>query len=202
MTTLPLAGYRQARAYTCGFTTALMVLHHFEVEVSAQELFRQLGTDRNGTRQNAILRALRGAGLRASIRYDMDFARLCRAIDLRKLIIGYLGDIEHWLVIYGYGRDPDRVYVADPRPDEGCEHLWQDYAPRLGQYGLICSRAGEAIALRQTQLGLDHPEPTAALARPAEELDGAPPPLPILQLRCEVHGGPEPSPPPQLLLPF
>lgn len=134
-----LRAYRQSRNYSCGFASALMVLRSFGQAVEARELFQSLGTGRSGTRQNAIIRELRSRGMSANVRYDMSFAALGRAIEAGKLIIGYLVDVEHWLVIYGYGRDPDRVYVADPRPGEGCEQSWDDYAERLNRFGIVCS---------------------------------------------------------------
>ncbi len=137
--TLNVPGYRQTRNYCCGFASALMVVHYFEAQVPAQELFDRLGTARDGTRQNAIVRELRAAGLRVNVRYDVDFERIQHEIDRDKLLIGYLADAEHWVVIYGYGVNPRRVYVADPRPDVDCEQAWDDIAPRLGTFGMVCS---------------------------------------------------------------
>jgi ABC-type bacteriocin/lantibiotic exporter with double-glycine peptidase domain len=137
---MPLLGYRQTRSYSCGFATALMVLRTFERPVEARELFESLRTGRSGTRQTAIVTELRRRGLRANTRYDLDFAGLARAIDAGKLVVAYLGDAEHWLVVYGYGRGPERVFVADPRPGEACEHPWDRYGARLGGFGIVCSR--------------------------------------------------------------
>lgn len=196
VTTLPLRGFRQTRDYTCGFAATLMVMHYFGAQVPATELLRRLGTDRAGTRQNAIVRELRAAGLRAGVRYDLDLARIGRAIERNKLVIGYLHDIEHWVVVYGHGREPERVYVADPRPEvDACAQPWSEYAPRLRGFGILCSRPGQSqVPARQ-----------AALA-----LAGEPAPLPPRRagrLQCRVYGfveGPPPIPaaPAQLALPL
>lgn len=178
MTTLPLGGFRQARSHTAGFATALMVVRYFGAEVTAMDLFRRLGASREGARQSAMVRELRAAGLRASLRHDLDFGRICRAIERNKLVVVHLADIAHWAVIYGYGRDPERVYVADPRPDEGCCQPWEDYAPRLGGLGLVCSRPGADSDVRQTPLALLG-EPRPAVRKPE----------PRGRLRCEVSGG-------------
>jgi ABC-type bacteriocin/lantibiotic exporter with double-glycine peptidase domain len=138
--TLSVPGYRQVRSYSCGYTSVLMIAKYFSPDVHALDLYRRLGTDRDGTRQNAIVRELRSAGISVGVRYDMGFDRVCKSIDLGKPIIAYLNDAEHWLVLYGYGRDPDRVFVADPRPGHRCEELWQSYGPRLGSFGIVCSR--------------------------------------------------------------
>ena len=135
-----MPGYRQVRNYTCGYASALMVLRHYRPETNARELFDRLGTGRDGTRQTAIVRELRASGLSANVRYDVDFTRLRTAIDRGKLVIGYLHDIDHWVVLYGYGAAPEQqVYVADPRPLEPCVHGWDAYRPRLRDFGIVCS---------------------------------------------------------------
>jgi hypothetical protein len=197
VTTLPVPGFRQTRDYTCGFATALMVLRYFDAPMPAMELFQRLGTGPDGTRQSALLRELRAAGLRVNARYDVDFARICREIERNKLIIGYLADVEHWLVIYGYGLAPARVFVADPEPEQACQHPWASYGPRLGGFGIICSQGGgETGGVRQTPLELQEPSEPA-------EMTGPPPP-PVAHLRCEVHTlAPAVEPvSPQLPLPF
>jgi ABC-type bacteriocin/lantibiotic exporter with double-glycine peptidase domain len=143
--TLELPGYRQARNYACGFASALMVMRHFDIDLPGRELFSALGTARDGTGQSAIVRVLRENGLRANLRYDLDFERLRRCIDAGKPLIGYLDDEEHWLVIYGYGREPRRVFVADPEPGKSCEHPWESYGPRLGCFGIVCSPRPRAV---------------------------------------------------------
>ncbi len=116
-----------------------MVLRSFGRVVDAEELFTLLGTSRSGTRQAPIVRELRRRQMSANVRYDFGFDQLARAVDSGKLVIGYLADAEHWLVVFGYERDPHRVYVADPRPDEDVEHLWAEYGDRLGNFGIVCS---------------------------------------------------------------
>jgi len=117
----------------------LMILRSFGNHVDGKELFQALGTSRSGTRQGAIVRELRRHDLSANVRYDLDFDALARAIDAGKLVVGYLSDVEHWLVLFGYERDPERVFVADPRPDEDVEQLWAQYGVRLGNFGIVCS---------------------------------------------------------------
>ena len=137
--TLSIPGYYQARQYTCGFASALMVLHYYRRFVPARTLYEQLGTDHTGTSQNAMVRELRAAGLAANIRYDLTLDSLRRAIDRNKLVIGYHHRLEHWVVLYGYGRDPDRIFVADPLQYYRHEHLWSYYGPKLRSFGIVCS---------------------------------------------------------------
>ncbi len=103
--TLEVSGFRQVRSYTCGYAVTATVLDYFGEYIPAAQLFRRLGTGRDGTRQNAIVRELRSQGIRASVRYDVGFDRVCHEVDRDKLIISYLADAEHWVVVYGYGEE-------------------------------------------------------------------------------------------------
>lgn len=141
--TLPVPGYKQARNYCCGFAVTLMVLKHFQRGLCGEALFTALGTAQDGTGQSAIVRVLRAQGVRANLRYDMDFDRMASSLCAGKVLIGYLEDEEHWLVVYGFGRSPQRIYVADPEPDKHCENLWEEYGSRLGGFSIVCSPAPE-----------------------------------------------------------
>ena len=156
--TLPLPGFRQARNYCCGFAATLMVLRHYERTLCGAELFSALGTARDGTGQSAIVRVLRAEGVRANLRYDMTFDRMAACICSGKVLIGYLEDEEHWLVIYGFGRSPERIYVADPEPEKRCEQEWASYGHRLGAFAIVCSPSAvpsQATAPLPEQLLLD-----------------------------------------------
>jgi ABC-type bacteriocin/lantibiotic exporter with double-glycine peptidase domain len=134
---LAIPGYYQVRGYTCGFACTLMVLHYYRRYVTGRELYARLGTDRDGTRQGAIVRELRAAGLGARAIYDLDFARLRAAIDAGRPIIGYHHRLEHWVVLYGYGDNPQRVLVADPIREHRGEHAWSTYGAKLHGFGIV-----------------------------------------------------------------
>ena len=135
----PIRAYRQVRGYTCGFASTLTVLHAFQRRIAPKELYRRLGTDREGTGQTAIVRELRSAGVSANPRYDMDLATLQRTLDQGKLVIGYHHGVEHWVVIYGYGTGPNRIFIADPVIEWRHEHSWAHYGPKLKGFGIVCS---------------------------------------------------------------
>jgi ABC-type bacteriocin/lantibiotic exporter with double-glycine peptidase domain len=137
--TLTIPGYSQVRQYTCGYASALMVLHYFRRFVPGRTLYERLGTNHTGTSQNAMVRELRRSGIAVNIRYDLNLDVLRRAIDRNKLVVGYHHRLEHWVVLYGYGRDPDRVFVADPLRHLRHEHLWSCYGPKLDGFGIVCS---------------------------------------------------------------
>lgn len=134
-----------------------MIARFFGADTPGRELYDRLGTSWEGTSQGAIVRELRAAGMSANIRYDVCLDRITREIDRGKLLVGYLFDVEHWLVIYGYGRSPDRVFVADPRPQQVCEQPWDEYGERLGKFGIVCSRARRRAA---------QPDPVESVASP------------------------------------
>jgi ABC-type bacteriocin/lantibiotic exporter with double-glycine peptidase domain len=135
----PIRAYFQVRNFTCGFASTLTVLHAFQRAVQPRDLYERLGTDWEGTSQSAILRELRRAELSVNVRYDLDLPAIQRAIDKGKLIIGYHHRVEHWVVIYGYGKDPDRLFVADPVREWRREHRWDEYGPKLQGFGIVCS---------------------------------------------------------------
>ncbi len=117
----------------------LMVLRTYQSRLSGKALFEALGTARDGTGQSAMVRVLRTNGFSANLRYDMDFARICRAIDASKVLVGYLEDEGHWIVVYGYGKTPKRVYIADPEEGKPCEYDWVAMEKRLGGFAMVCS---------------------------------------------------------------
>lgn len=136
----PIRAYRQVRQYTCGYASALTVAHALRCYVEPTDLYDRLGTDHTGTSQTAIVNSLRAVGVSAALRYDLGFDGLRRVIDAGKLVIGYHHRLEHWVVIYGYGVDPERVFVADPLPGMRSEHLWSRYGEKLRNFGIVCSR--------------------------------------------------------------
>jgi ABC-type bacteriocin/lantibiotic exporter with double-glycine peptidase domain len=141
-----LRAYRQVRDYTCGFASALTVLHAFRRYVAPEALYDRLGTDRTGTRQSAIVRELRAEGLSAIVRYDLEFDDIARHVDQGSLLIVYHYNLEHWMVVFGYARGPDRLLLADPWPGHRTEHRWDDYGPKLGGFGIVCRPPRRASA--------------------------------------------------------
>jgi hypothetical protein len=139
VTAKPIRAYLQVRGYTCGYASTLTVLHAFQKRIKPVDLYKRLGTDHGGTGQTAIIRELRAGGVSANLRYDLDFEGLKRSIDAGKLIIGYHHRVEHWVVIYGYGVSPNRVFIADPVVEWKSEHLWEQYGPKLQNFGIVCS---------------------------------------------------------------
>jgi hypothetical protein len=93
--------------------------------------------------------ALRHHGLRVRERDNLTFAGLCAAIDAGSPVLVCVhnpgADADHWVVVYGYGRKPDRVFLAT----NGLPFLAANVLP-LRQFarvwsphgnGLVCSAA-------------------------------------------------------------
>lgn len=137
--TLRVPGYYQVREYTCGFVSVLTVLRYYRRYVPEQELYERLGTNHYGTSQSAIVRELRREGLAVGLHYDLDLEKLQRCIHRNRLVIGYHHRLEHWVVVHGYARNPDRIYVAESLPGMRREHLWSHYGPKLRGFGIVCS---------------------------------------------------------------
>ncbi len=139
VSTLDVPGYRQTRGYSCGYAVALMACRYFSSPVKGQQLFEALGTGSQGTSQTALVKTLRKAELKVTVRYELEYRDYCAQLKKGRPVIGYLHDAEHWVLLYGYGKSPKRIFVADPRPQFECENSWRKLAPKLQGFGMICS---------------------------------------------------------------
>jgi hypothetical protein len=145
--TLDVPGYRQTDSFGCGFVAGLMVLHTFKPRASLDRFHKSVAPNQHeGATPARIIRALGERGISARPRYDLGFAQIRRAIDAGKPIITLVrttkANTEHWVVVYGYGLRPERVFVAGHglRSGSGARR-WGQYrreSARVG-YGLVCS---------------------------------------------------------------
>lgn len=115
--TLDIPGYRQVESYTCGFVAGLMVLHTFHPEARVDRFYKAVApTRRWGASTRKVANALRRSGVGVSVRADLSFQKIAVAIDKGYPIITVIRtsdpDVHHWVVIYGYGKNPDRVFIA------------------------------------------------------------------------------------------
>ena len=94
-----------------------MVVHYFTPSVPQAKVFALAGADhRLGTSVRKVVGTLRGCGIRVSQRDALGFADIVDAIDRGRPILMVVNtddpDISHWVVCYGYGRRPNRIYLA------------------------------------------------------------------------------------------
>lgn len=110
-------GYRQTQSYTCGFVAGLMVLHAFKPRASVDAFWKRMNpTEDMGVCNTRLIAALRASGIRVSVRRDLTFAAFDDAVAQRCPVITLVrtreADTLHWVVVYGVGRRPNRIYVA------------------------------------------------------------------------------------------
>ena len=147
--TLDLPGYCQLDTYGCGAIAGVMALKHFKPRASFTAFYARVSPlPENGTATYRLIRALRQSGLRVSERHDLSFADLCAAIDAGSPVIVVVhnpgADGSHWVVIYGYGRKPKRVFLAtngiplvsNVVPLRQFARIWSPHGN-----GLICAKA-------------------------------------------------------------
>ncbi len=148
--TLDLPGYCQLDSYGCGAVAGVMALKHFKPSASFTAFYARVSPlPANGTATYRLLRTLRQSGLRVRERHDLAFADLCAAIDAGSPVIVVIhnpGEEEsHWVVVYGYGRKPNRVFLAtngfpfvatNVFPLRQFARLWHPHGN-----GLVCARA-------------------------------------------------------------
>ena len=115
--TLDLPGYGQLDSYSCGVVAGVMALKQFKPAASFSAFYARVDPHPVwGTSTAKLVRALRHHGLRVRERDDLGFASLCRAIDAGSPVLVCVHnpgtDCAHWVVVYGYGRRPSRMFLA------------------------------------------------------------------------------------------
>jgi len=69
-----------------------------------------------GAGRTSVARALRICGIHANWQHRLTFEQLCSAIDQNRPIVAAIHNLgaeaDHWVVVYGYCRRPDRVFIA------------------------------------------------------------------------------------------
>jgi hypothetical protein len=147
--TLDVPGYRQTQLHTCGFVAGLMVLHYFDPTRSARLFYRRTQpTLDEGTPVPRLVRALRESYIQVEDRTDLNFERIVKSIRQGRPVITTVKrrfDTGHWVVIYGVGFRPNRVFVAGngiPYLLDRSEMAWADFRKNwfvIGE-GLVCRR--------------------------------------------------------------
>ncbi len=138
---LDVPGYRQTKDYTCGFVAGLIVLHTFFPKRSAARFLKDTRPRESwGLTSWKLVKVLRKNGVGISKRLKMSFRGVKKEIDLGFPIITSVktnvrGEY-HWVVIYGYGQRPHRVFVAGngiPYLDfiRGKDALWSKFSKTL-----------------------------------------------------------------------
>ena len=127
---IPITGYRQLQSYTCGYCCALMASRYFVPGISSDKLYRLIGIDHDGVCASGLIRGLRKTGMSVGKLYNLSFGKIRNAIDKNKLlIIGVKRD--HWVLVYGYGVKPNRIFVADPSFFRQTAYNWCEFRKQV-----------------------------------------------------------------------
>ena len=148
--TLDVPGYLQTNSYGCGAVAAVMIVRHFHPRKAFGAVYDTVAPDSDlGTSTTRARRGLRACGIDVASRHRLTFRGLCKAIEDDRPVMIVIrnpgSSTAHWVVVYGYGKRPDRLYVAGNNwpwigtnqiPRREFESIWD---PKGN--GLICCKA-------------------------------------------------------------
>ena len=147
---LDLRGYRQVEDFSCGFAAALMVLDYLEAAPSIDRLYELVDPHPMwGTSTRKLSTALRRCGIRVSIRDELDFDGIAKAIASQQPVITCIdaasGNDSHWAIVYGVGIRPRRLYLGGvglPHLHAGKVISWRAFRSMWTPVGngIVCSR--------------------------------------------------------------
>ena len=148
--TLNLPGYWQIDSYSCGGIAAAMVVQCLRPQVSFQRVHSAVAPlPETGAGTTRVTRALRSLGIGVACRPDLTFDTICDAIDAGRPVVACVTTADpctdHWVVLYGYGRRPNLVFVARQGFPFLAKHRtpWREFRREwsLRGLGLVCWKA-------------------------------------------------------------
>jgi len=145
--TLALPGYRQLETFGCGFAAGMMVIHAYFPEISAEKFYEILCPDPDwGVQPRQLRRALKRIGIstRASRRLDFNTIRQIIKDGSPILTTVTKRGVRHWVVLYGVGWNPSRVFVAG-NDVPGVGRLFRSHEMSWEEFGAIWKPKGWGI---------------------------------------------------------
>ena len=148
--TLDLPGYQQLDSYSCGAVAAAMVVKFLRPAMGFERIYAAVNPHRKyGTATSRAIRGMRSLGIRVSRKTNLTFDDLGAAIDAGHPVMVCVttneNGTDHWVVIYGYGRRPNLVFVAGQGWPFVVRHRmpWQKFRRRWSPAGdgLVCWKA-------------------------------------------------------------
>jgi hypothetical protein len=146
-TVLNVPGYRQTQSYSCAFVAGLMVLHTFKPKASIDMFWQKVRPrEIDGVTNTRLIQALRQSGLGVRVVKKLTYATFACAIEQGfpaiTLVKTRERDTAHWVVVYGVGENPKRIFVAG----NGIPFLskkvvpWSRFRHMLAaeKFGLLC----------------------------------------------------------------
>jgi ABC-type bacteriocin/lantibiotic exporter with double-glycine peptidase domain len=153
--TLDLPGYQQLDNYSCGAVAVAMVVKSLKPAMGFERIYAAVNPHREyGTATSRAIRAMSALGIRVSRKQSLRFDDICTAIDAGRPVMVCVTTSEkgtdHWVVIYGYGRRPNLVFVAGQGWPFIVRHRmkWREFRRRWSPAGegLVCWKASRRNA--------------------------------------------------------
>lgn len=153
--TLDLPGYKQVNSYACGAIAAAMVVRFLRPQVDFTRIHAAVDpTETDGAGTMRVIRAMRSLGVTVSRKTRLTFDDICAGIDAgHPVMVCVKTDdptTDHWVVIYGYGRRPNLVFVAGQRWRllHKQRVAWTEFRHQWASpgEGLVCSKARRITA--------------------------------------------------------
>jgi len=115
---LAVPGYSQLDPYSCGATAGWAVVKTYHPKASFRTFYKNCNPlPFEGTTEGKLVRALRRNGVAVSLRSNLNYARIREAIEGGFPVITTVSyenaDADHWIVIYGVGWQPRRVFLCN-----------------------------------------------------------------------------------------
>jgi ABC-type bacteriocin/lantibiotic exporter with double-glycine peptidase domain len=148
--TLDFTGYRQVNSYACGAVAAAMVVKYLRPQVSFERIHAAVNpTQTSGAGTLRVVRALRSLRIGVSQKTKLTFDDISAALEAGCPVLVCVEtddlDTHHWVVLYGYGRRPNVVFVAGQGlPFIGRQRVtWQQFRRQWATpgEGLVCWKA-------------------------------------------------------------
>ena len=146
-TKLAVPFFCQTDWYSCGAVAGWSAVKYFHPKANFRAFYQEVNPlPLIGTSEGKLVRALRRHGVGVSIRRKLSFIDVCSAIENGRPVIVGVGheyeDGDHWIVVYGIGQSPRRVYVCNwVRPGRSREELtWKEFRALWNPFGhgLVC----------------------------------------------------------------
>jgi len=158
--TLDFTGYRQVNSYACGAVAAAMVMKYLRPQVSFERIHATVDpTEQSGAGTLRVMRSLRSLRIGVSRKTKLTFDDIGAAVEAGHPVLVCVKtddpDTHHWVVIYGYGRRPNVVFVAGQGlPFIGQQRVtWQQFRRQWSPpgAGLVCWKAKARKSVRQSR---------------------------------------------------
>lgn len=135
---LDVPGYCQTKTYSCGYNVALIIAETFYPDKNLMtNLYYTVKPDSVfGTSTDRLIKALRKFQIGVSKKYNLSFNKISKTINSGHPIITTVARSEdelHWVVIAGYGKNPNRLFIAGNGLFRKKEYNWDEFTALWGE---------------------------------------------------------------------